>query len=56
MTTKMERILVTFCFVFILEAVPAISTFILFFLFVCTKWSVGKFSAAEGMDIYFRSS
>jgi hypothetical protein len=56
MTTKMERILVTLCFVFVLEAVPAIGTFILFFLFVCTKRSVGNFSAAKGIGIYFSSS
>jgi hypothetical protein len=56
MATKMERILVAFCFVFVLEAVAAIGAFILFFLFVGTKWSIRKFSAGEGIRIYFSSS
>jgi hypothetical protein len=52
----MERILVAFCFVFILEAIATIGTFVLFFLFMGAKWSIRKFSVGRKRGIYFSSS
>ncbi len=39
MASEMEGILVALCFVFVLEAIAAIGTFVLLFLLVRTKYN-----------------
>ncbi len=47
MASKVKRILMAFCLILIFEAIAAISTFILFLLFVRTEFMIRKSTGFE---------